>query len=265
MKPAGWIGLLGGALLLTGCASFRSAEGVAAEKPQRYPVLFQQETRARLGIGFSSLHRFSPAGSCSLAAETACRALAWSIRVRVQGERLLERTGGGHLEYRGENIALLELPEVTPETCLLETLQVDQRVWVAAVREGLPADSGPALIFPSRPPAWIKEVPREPEWHTAVGAARISYKDEPGSWELAAYQALVELAFSVGSRTRSLEKAADGMLLGATILEVDTLLKGFQVVSRWRDAEHAYVLARVPVGGAISLLGQRSGTSVNSP
>jgi len=34
-------------------------------------------------------------------------------------------------------------------------------------------------------------VPREPEWHTAVGAARISYKDEPGSWELAAYQALM--------------------------------------------------------------------------
>ncbi len=87
-----------------------------------------------------------------------------------------------------------------------------------------------------------------------MGTAEISFKDEPSSWELATYRALVELALLVKNRTGALEKAADETLAGASAQEVDTVLKGFRVAGRWRDQKHTYVLGKVPTAGAISYL-----------
>jgi hypothetical protein len=112
----------------------------------------------------------------------ACRQLAWSTRVRVKGERLFEQVPGRGAEYRGEHIELLELPEVTPATCRLETLEVAGHVWMAAASAGEMLSAGDAASFPREPPCWISLTPVAAGWLHAAGAAALSFKDEPSRW-----------------------------------------------------------------------------------
>ncbi len=93
------------------------------------------------------------------------------------------------------------------------------------------------------------DTPRGPEWIFASGSARFSHRDEAGTWEVAAYRAAVELAFSTGLVHRHLEKATEGYAAGASVDAVDARLDGVRVVGRWRDHRHVYVLVATPVPG----------------
>lgn len=250
----GWSGLV--LLLAAACAGGKERAGVQA--PSRldkdYPAAFVQ-ARGPAGVGFQPLAFRRQDASYEAAVQMARRQLAWTLKVRVQGERLFERTGGGLQEYRGENIQLLEVPDLDPAVCRLDTVETGRHIWVFARQAGAAAGAGKAR-FAAEAPSWLAELPRQKGWYYATGSAPVSYRDEPGSWELATYHALVELALAVQTRTRHLQRTFSGVLTDVNAQIVDTRLEGFGVVGRWRDRGHAYVLARVPISGVASLLEQ---------
>ena len=261
MKAASWSGLAGLLFLLVSCSGSKSARleaQVPSKADKEYPAIFCNPPGGLAGIGFSPLGRYSSEPAHARAAAMACRLLAWSTHVRVKGERLFEQIPGGALEFRGENIELLEVPEVVPEACRLETLEVVRHAWIVAVPEEGGMVAAGACSFSQSPPAWIAATPRESGWLFAVGSAAVSFRDEPGSWDLATYHALVELAFSVKTRTGALQKSTEERLWSATVLEVDTELRGFQIAARWRDRNHVYVLGKVPSSRAVSHLADGS-------
>jgi hypothetical protein len=166
------------------------------------------------------------------------------------GERLVERMPSGYLVFCGESIRLLEVPEITPRTCVLDTQWVGDQVWVVAAPSPgpTPALGGPILLPPTAP-HWIKHPPQEPGILYAVGSAPVAYAEESEAWPQAEYRALLDLGFAVKSTVTSLGKALDRSLVGVETIKVDTLVRGFRVVARWRDATHVHVLARVAVEG----------------
>ncbi|MEW6753261.1 MAG: hypothetical protein AB1505_20115 [Candidatus Latescibacterota bacterium] len=218
-----------------------------------YVTVFCQPTEAPMGTGFGPLGYYGRESGLAQATQMACRLLAWSTRVRVQGERLFQRLPDGQLQFAGESFELLEVPEVTPDSCHLDTVEAGPFVWVIAAPPGVDVPAG-AAGFPAERPAWITNPPSTPGWLYAAGTAKLSYRNEPGRWEEATYAALVELALSVGSRAGGMELEAADVARGAHVVSVDTVLEGFEVAGRWRDREHAYVLGRVPVSGAVSYL-----------
>lgn len=245
----GWVMLLG----LVACAGAKGGTGsLAPSRPDKdYPAAFVQ-AGAVAGVGFSPLNRFRDIPSLDAAAEMARRQLAWSVRVRVRGERLFERTELGQLEYRGEDIAFVGVADVADDAVRLDTLEVGGHHWVFA-RTGGAAPQGKAT-FAAAMPGWLSEPPQKAGWRYAGGTAPVSYRDEPGSWDLATYRALVDLAFSVQVRTSRLERSFDGVMVEVTAQRIDTVLEGARVLGRWRDGKNVHVLVGVPAGGAASML-----------
>ncbi|MBM3280952.1 MAG: hypothetical protein FJY95_23170 [Candidatus Handelsmanbacteria bacterium] len=247
-------GIALGGVLSASCAWGTAEQLIRESSLPRYPAVFHESPNSSLGIGFSKFSKLSPQESYTHAVEMACRSLAWSTQVRVKGERLFEQTAGDRTESRGENIDLLDLAEIGPEKCTLDTLLHPPYAWVVATDNSTPPQGWKELAaLSATAPLWISSTPGNPSWHYATGCSQIAYKNEPGSWELAAYNALVELAFLVKSRVRRLDKSEE-IESGSSIVEVDSSLRGVQFVGHWRDREVAYVLARVPVSGATSHL-----------
>lgn len=253
-----WRQVLCLALVLTlwGCAKRRLSEwddrgGLGAS---RYPAFFLNPvSKGHYGFGFAQRYPRSVEESYRLATEQALRLYAWSSHVRVKGVRQFEQTAGGYLEYRGQQIDLLELSTTGGEECNLDTLTTSQHVWIiAAAAEG--HQDKMLVSWSKESPPWITHSPPDEARVYALGIEPIALHDEAGSWELATYDALVDLAFEVGARFRSLDKVYDQTLAGAQVLETDTVLRGFRVVARWRDDRHVYVLAGVSRGGAVSNL-----------
>ena len=88
----------------------------------------------------------------------------------------------------------------------------------------------------------------------ALGTALIARNDEAGSWQVATYNALVEMAFKARARLQSLELLEGQRATGMRVLQVDTQLRGFRIIARWKDRHNIYVLAGVPSLGVISML-----------
>jgi len=260
MKRASWGAWVGLLLLGVGCGGGKAVRlDPSAASQVLFPSIFCYPPGGLVGIGFNPPGYYYADESFARATERACRLLAWSIHVRVQGERLVEQLATGQMAFRGENFKLLELPEVLPETCHLETLEVKQHAWVIATQEGSTARVGGWTAFSAERPAWISQLPEQSGWLYSVGLAQISYRDEPGSWEVATYNALIELALSAGSRIAQIDKKADDWLEGASSVAVDTELSGFRVGGRWRDGEHVYVLGKAPTAQVVSHLGKSKG------
>ena len=253
-----WIGVWLAGLVLS-CAGTRTspvpptytltAPSLAGVK--KYPALFcTPPTQAVVGVSFVS--RGYAVTDYTRALDRALRQLSWGKRVRVRGEQLFEQTFRGSVP-RGQKIDLLEVPSIALEACRVDTLLVDDRAWVS-VRLGTEGGWGKWGYFRPDPPGWIETLPRGDKWLYAMGIANAPFKDEAGSWELATYRALIDLAVSVGGHMGHSDRVLDQAVRGASILSVQTRLEGFRVAARWRDDTHLYVLVRVPRSGAISLL-----------
>ena len=218
---------------------------------KKYPALFCNPPQQALGVSF--VRQGYKTTDHTPAHNRALRLLAWSQQVRVQGEQLAEQTVAGFAP-RGDNIKLLEVPEIASEACRVETLIVEGRAWISArLAQEEEHSWGGWGYFKPDPPTWINSLPQDDGWLYASGMVKAPFKDEAGSWELATYRALVNLAANVALRVRHGDRAVEHRVSSATVHVVDTRLLSFRVAARWRDEKHLYVLARVPRSGAVSL------------
>lgn len=255
------IGVLLG-LLVVSCAGIQTQtirptytlDSVSFAREKKYPALFCTPPQQTI-VGVSFVGQGYAVTDYTQAQDRALRQLAWGKRVRIQGEHLSQQTLGG-FEPRGQKIDLLEVPAVALEMCRADTLLVDGRVWISTRFQNIPGGYswGAWGYFISDPPVWIDDMPRNANWHYATGTAKVPFKDEAGSWELATYRALIKLAVNVGWKTRHSDQVVNQMIEGTDILSVDTRLEGFRVAARWRDDENLYVLVRVHRARAVSLL-----------
>ena len=254
------VGVLLGALVAS-CAGPKSSSVPPAYRLdsssvaglKKYPALFRNPPQQALGVSF--VRQGYKTTNHTPAHNRALRLLAWSQQVRVQGEQLAEQTVDG-LALRGDNIKLLEVPEIASEACRVETLIVEGRSWIVARLVQAQEEEhswGEWGYFKPDSPTWINALPKDDGWLYATGMVKAPLKDEAGSWELATYRALVNLAENVALRVRHGDRVVDQQVRSAAVHVVDTRLSSFRVAARWRDAKHLYVLARVPRSGAVSL------------
>jgi len=215
-----------------------------------YPAVFCKPSRGLAGIGFSPLGAFSSDSSYARASRMACRLLAWSTHVRVKGEKL----GGSSFGAGGARIELLEVPALAPEQCRMDTMDLAGNGWILATNGGEDAGFGGKDSFAEERPSWIRRMPDKKDWYYGRGQAEVSYIDEAGSWELATYRALLDLAFSF-ARIGGRRVEDDGTMADAFTVETDIGLQGMHVLKRWRDKRNAYVLVGVPAGGIHFYLG----------
>jgi hypothetical protein len=236
-------GLLIVFLLSAGCASEQtvrlSADTPSSRLAKRYPGFFRAP-RGVTAVGFSPLGAFASDSSQVRAARAARKQLGWFQHVRVRGEGLSGSTSGGG----GVSVELLETGPVPPTGCYLDTLRLDGFTWVLASVDDA-AGFGGGERFPKKRPNWVDSQPQDENWHYGLGIAEVSYVDEPGSWDLATYRALLDLAFAF-SRMGVSRGSAGGMPMDAYLTETDVSLDGARVVKRWRDQTRAFVLLGVP-------------------
>lgn len=250
-------GLVGLALLLVTCGGPQSVQldaQIHSRLDKHYPSAFCKPSGGLAGIGFSPLGAFSSDSSYARAAHMACRLLAWSTHVRVKGEKL----GGASFGAGGAKIELLEVPGLMPEQCRLDTMDVAGHGWILATSGVAKAVFGSRSSFAEKRPSWIRKTPDKKGWYYGRGQVEVSYIDEVGSWELATYQALLDLAFSF-SRIGSRQVEDDGATADAFTMETDVGLRGLRVLKRWRDKRNVYVLIGVPAGGVSFHLGSAGG------
>ena len=257
-----WCGLAGLGVLLIACGSGPSSRQsfqpfhydydlqVPSRLEKHYPGVFHTPPGGPVGVGFSPLGAFSSDSSYVRAARMACRLLAWSIHVRVRGEKL----AGASFGPGGERIELLETPALSVEQCRLDTLALDGHGWITATAGTATATFGKAASFGEQTPSWTTQNPQQKGWHYGRGVAEVSYVDEPGSWELATYWALLDLAFSF-ARIGVRREEKDGWFADAFIVETDIALQGMRLLYRWRDRQRLYVLVGIPRQGITFYLG----------
>lgn len=232
-------------LLAAGCTGRRAKTSSAARAV--YPVAFVSGDFAPHGLGLSYLPPMNREYADSLATDMAIRGLAWATHVRVRGERLFERTGGGDVQYRGQNVELLDVPEISSDACVLDTCVLGGFVWVSASSSGAHVRlCANTTTFSMDMPSWVLETPSKPGWVLAQGTAPYYYKDEPGAWEVGTYRAVVELAMGQDVTVGNVERVTRGAAIGGTRVGVDSHLNGVRVAGRWRDERNVYVLVASP-------------------
>jgi hypothetical protein len=233
-----------GTLLFVGCATVPGWHGNDDQLLYRYPTDFIKPGPGQVGFGLAPLYPRSPDVSYANAMDMATRGLSWTYPLHVKGERLFERGVDGAIAFRGQEVKLSEAVKVEAAACSFDSVAINRSAWVrAGLRPGAGAGSIVfANMIPERPP-WLRELPSRPGEVIVVGISNLAHGDEGGSWEVATYNAIVDIAFSLFSSDQLLTKATMGDHVRLTKVATDVVVENFRVLERWRDAEAVYVLA----------------------
>jgi hypothetical protein len=237
-------------MLVNGCAwtGFRERDAAAhgGPAPTLYPEAFRRGA-AGVGVGFAGATAVGQGGAAAPAARMALQSLAYTRQVRVRGERLVEPMPNGAVVFCGESVQAVEAAPVALDSCRLDTLRVAGHVWVTARARPAapPPQPGLAALAPTMP-SWVKSPPATPSARYTVASVPAPADDEASGWEAAERRALIDLAFATSAVASGPRPASDRSLVGVQTLKVDTQLRGFVVVARWRDKQRLYVLARAP-------------------
>ena len=179
----------------------------------------------------------------------ALRHLSWAYPLRVKGERLYEHGPDGSIDFRGQEVELKESVRPDSASCKLDSIALKGSMWVRALPKGSTAPFKRIhSSMPTDAPTWLSLLPSDSGSVYAIGVSQLSYRNEAGSWDLATYNAVIELAFTISSKQQHLEKTAVGEQSGMTKISTDVVIKGFRVVERWRNARTLYVLAAAEQG-----------------
>lgn len=204
---------------------------------------------AVFAVGYAQTY-FYPDSSVKEATENGIKSLAKSVSVRIKGERGFIDTLHGP-QFAGE-----DFQEVLPEGVLdyvkknhkvIATETVDDITLVLLCIGDAPSLSS-AKSFNSRCPSWISKPPKREGFLYSKGQCTPQYHQED-AWQLAEYDARIDLALSLFAKLRSLVKKLDRNLNTITAVKTDVVLNRVQVIERWLDPKNGipYVLVRMPL------------------
>ena len=239
------IALVLGSLLLSRCMPFHPGPESEPVASFQYPTNFIKPVAKKSGYGMARLYRTSQDVSYHEAASMALRHLSWAYPLRVKGERLYEHGPDGSIDFRGQEVELKESVKPDSASCKLDSIALKGSMWVRALPKGSTASfEGIHSSMPIDAPTWLSLLPSDTAHVYSIGVSKVSYRNEAESWDLATYNAVIELAFTISSKQQHLEKTVVGEQLGMTKITTDVVIKGFRVVERWRSARTLYVLAK---------------------
>jgi len=219
-------------------------------KYSRYPKWFWQmphSNNALFAVGYAQTY-FYRESSVEEATMNGIKSLAKSVSVRVKGERGFKDTILGP-EFAGEAFKeeLKEgvLDSVKKNYKVIATETVGNITLVLLCIGEVPILSS-EKGFNRNTPGWVSEPPQRHGFAYAVGQSNPQFHEEE-TWQLAEYNARVDLALSFISQLRSLSKKLDKNLNTASAVKTDVVLRRIQVVERWFDPENRipYVLVRM--------------------
>lgn len=240
------IALVLGSLLLSGCMAFHPKSESEPVAFFQYPNNFIKPVAIKAGYGMAPLYPITQSVSFHEASSMALRQLSWAYPLRVKGERLYEHGPDGSTDFRGQEIELQESTKPDSSSCKLDSIVLGESVWVRALPKGSRRSfDGTQSSMSLDAPTWLSLLPRNTDSVYSIGVSKVSYRNEAASWDLATYNALIELAFTISSKQRHLEKTiVGGEQSGMTMTTTDVVIRGFKVVERWRTARTLYVLAK---------------------
>jgi len=233
-------------LLLLG---WTNAEG------QEYPAWFLLQGRVgcrTIAVGYAE-HSSLKDSTASYALQNAAVNAAAFTHIVVKAEQTFWGTEAGTYRINSSTLEVLEEGELQRANHVLRRIDVAENNGCMMILAG---DS--TCIIPDgkrqkvnlsqvSPPHWTEEVPKEPGFVSAVGLAP-RYYYESSSWKEAEWMARRNLARSLHSRIKGVQKSAvEGQSL--ELLSSDVVLKNAEVVERWLDIhqEIFYVLVRTQV------------------
>lgn len=202
-------------------------------------------------VGYAQTYFYQDT-SVKEATENGIKSLAKSVSVRIKGERGFMDTVFGP-EFAGEDFQeelkedVLNLVKKNHKVVATET--VDDITLVLLGIGDVPSLSS-AEGFNPRRPNWVSRPPRRSGFFYAVGQCTPQYHQED-AWQLAEYDARIDLALSLSAKLRSLVKKLDETMNTHSAVKTNVVLNRVRVVERWLDPENGipYVLVRMPLKG----------------
>jgi len=247
-------------------------EASPTHKYSNYPLWFwemPQSDTALFAVGYAQTY-YHQETSVKEATENGIESLARSVSIRIKGERGFIDTVSGS-EFAGEDFqeelpeGVLEFVKTNHKVIATETVGNKQPptpfnkgditvvlLCLPALNEARQADisDAPSVSsvkgFNPERPGWVSEPPQRNGFLYAVGQCNPQYHEED-AWQLAEYDARLNLALSLVAQLRSLVKKLDGNLNIITTVKTDVVLNRAQVDERWIDPQNGipYVLMRM--------------------
>ena len=248
VKPLLLLGLVG--LLANGCG-----RGLLRKSPPKeiwlYPHWFTkmpQRPGVIFAVGYSPVY-MNIQSSWQEAKDNALLNLARAYFVSVQGEQAFVSRGEG-TAYKGSTISeevdstLLE--SLKPKLNCLDSARVGGMVIVLVSTMEVQVDDRPTDLK-SQEPAWVKELPSNPDYEYARGASP-KYLYESTSWLKAERAARIQLAWNRKRKLQRLQRKGEDNLHQVTVESTGVVLRELQIIARWVDPVNGvhWVLAHCP-------------------
>jgi hypothetical protein len=226
-------------------------EGISSLPAREYPAWFQQmprETGLVTAVGYAPRYHTLAAGA-EEAQRDAGEKLALAVTAEVRGEVLLEATSGGQTAYRGASYE--EHAAATPTVVVLDTATSgDMTMVLVATRRPRNSTADTQTPFTTDPPDWVNTQPVDADGLVAVGVAP-AYFYEHSAWVEAERNARRALAHQAVTRLAKVDRRAGDVAGSITRSGTAAVLRGSQVVARWRDSRRVAVMIVVSEVGAL--------------
>ncbi len=216
---------------------------------QEYPLWFIHQGElpcANTAVGYvhASSYQDSAVAFAFRQAETA---YVRQSRTNIRGSQAFWATEGGTF-WMGSDV-IEECDTATVALNPIDTMVSHGLVFVLAAPHGCEASlSNGATVSLSEKiaPAWLEAIPRDTKSYYAVGIAP-QYFYEKSSWDEAERLARRNLARTVCSTVKSLQKASTTESQDIRYEELSVTLKDYRIIERWFDCDKKlfYVLVRM--------------------
>jgi hypothetical protein len=223
---------------------------------QEYPIWFLNEREVGCGnaaVGFAKVS-FYRDSAIALSFRQGCEAIVRQSAVKIAGGQSFWATEAGTY-WMGTDIReeydTSKIAGVCNQVVALDTFAADAGVFVLVGQHGCmtPGLKGKTVSLAGKGlPSWTEDLPRDGEYVYAVGVAP-RYFYETSSWTEAERAARRNLARTLLSHVKSLQKRDEDEAQDVRQEDLSVVVKDYRVVARWRDmkTETFYVLVRMPV------------------
>jgi hypothetical protein len=206
-------------------------------------------------VGYSDERSYVDSAIRSAAREAAINYVK-SKEVRIAGEQGMATFAVGKIPV-GSTIKELynenEAGRLGESMVAVDMFQRGRTVTVLASPDSSKSMTGSRRIDAARlpKPSWVNTIPEKEGYVYSTGLAPVYYY-ENNSWREAERKARINLALSLYTKVRLLQKKLDSDYYREySFEETNATLRGMTIVSRWKDVANriCYVLVKMPVSG----------------